>query len=256
MKSRQLVLPILAVAGMVLSGCSQVPKDYSLDETPSFGDTVNFGGSATPDGWSSPSAGDTPLGISEIVDAQHPGAISKDKCTFQRSIEYIPSGYESRGDDYLTRDYIYKLSRTATEKNPVLKSVKVRTEDSPLEMLTASVTESLPEGASTESKVAVRALAGARSTGYNVESKMQGPYDADASRGLPVVFLKASCSGDNKIDDGEWNKLLDSTVVALNSPIKAPEEKVDVQPSPPAPPAPGMDPPATDPPATDPPAGE
>lgn len=225
MKKSHKIIPLLAVVGIALSACtSSANENIGFDTVPELGDFIHFSGSSMPDGWQSSMAGGT--GINENVDAENPDPSIKGNCIFTRSVQYLPRGYEPRGDEYNTKEFVNDMKSSFKNSDSEVKSVSVKTEDGFLEMLSSSLSYDDADSGKTTTRFAVRAMSEVKSSGYKAENPPESPYAQNQAEGVPAIFLKADCTKGEELSDDEWKKLLDSTTVSLNSPLPKPTEEV------------------------------
>jgi hypothetical protein len=224
MKSLKIILPVMAVAVMTLTSCSGGDTG-SLSKTPKIGSAVFFADSQAPAGWNT-KAGYTNNGLKALVSKQNPVALSKGNCSYTQQITYLADYFHGRTDEYLTRQYIYDNAQIANILPNDLKSVKVSTDSGDLEMLSTSYeVKGSAVGNAKDAKtpdsyrtVAVRAIDTSLATGYDVPAGQKGPYDSDATKGVPVVVLTEECPTQSDFNQNDWDSLLKSTKVDLNQP--------------------------------------
>ena len=214
----------MAVAMMALTSCS-AGNSGGLDKTPKVGSAVFFADSKAPDDWNA-KAGYTNNGLKPLVAKQNPVALSKGNCSYTQQITYLADYYHGRTDDYLTRQYIYENAQIAGILPAALKSVKVSSDSGDLEMLSTSYeVKGSVVGNSKDAKtpdsyrtIAVRVIDNSLSTGYDIPAGQKGPYDSDATKGVPVVVLTEECPTQGEFAQSDWDSLIKSTKVNLNEP--------------------------------------
>lgn len=218
MKTHLRFIPLLAIASIALSACSpSADKVVGFDTTPEIGDVIHFSGSTTTDGWNIQPSGGT--GINATVDAEHPDPSVKGNCYFSRTVEYLPEGYASRGDDYNSKQFVYDMGSSFRNFDPEVKTITVGTEKSPIELISSSVSYDDPSAGKTTTRFAVRAISEVKKSGYDVKNAPESPYAKNAGEGVPVIFLKADCVKGETLSDDDWNKLMESTKISLDSPV-------------------------------------
>jgi hypothetical protein len=218
MKTKKTFISLLLVAGATLAGCANASSQpVTIDTTPEISDVISFAGSTVPEGWNTQNTGGT--GINATVDTEHPAPATKDKCYFSRTVEYLPSGYEGRGDDYNTRKFIYDFGQSFKNDNLDIQPVTVKTSKGDLAMLSSSVSYEDEASGKTTTRIAVRAISSVKKSGYDITNPPTDPYAKNAAEGLPVVFLKTDCVGGQTISDDEWKSLLSMTTVTLDGTV-------------------------------------
>ena len=241
MKSLKIILPAMVVAMMALTSCS-AGNSGGLDKTPKVGSAVFFADSKAPDGWNA-KEGYTNNGLKPLIAKQNPVALTKGNCSFTQQVTYLADYYHGRTDDYLTRQYIYENAQIAGILPSSLKSVKVSSDSGDLEMLSTSYeVKGAAVGNAKDAKtpdsyrtIAVRVIDTSLSTGYDVPAGQKGPYDSDATKGVPVVVLTEECPTQGEFVQSDWDALLKSTKVNLNEAAPsdpAPTEKPSAPASP------------------------
>lgn len=219
---------------MALTSCS-AGNAGGLDKTPKVESAVFFADSKAPDGWAA-KAGYTNNGLKALIAKQNPVALSKGNCSYTQQITYLADYYRGRTDDYLTRQYIYENAQIAGILPAALKTVKVSTDSGDLEMLSTSYeVKGSAVGNSKDAKtpdsyrtIAVRVIDNSLSTGYDIPAGQKGPYDSDATKGVPVVVLTEECPTQGEFVQSDWESLLKSTKVNLKESAPsdpAPSEK-------------------------------
>lgn len=227
LRSSKASLAILAIAGIALTSCTPASGAVAaMGETPEFGDAVHFDGSSSIDGWSLPPSG-SDADEHKIVKAQHPDPYFKDACYFSRTVEYLPAGYAPRGDEHITKQYIYTMGAAFKDTSPEMKTISVKTDSGTIEMLESTFQYEDGESGKTTVQLAARALADVRTSGVEVKNAPDSIYTENPGEGVPLVLLKADCTDGQAVSQKDWDALMGATVIALDSPIVETAKVID-----------------------------
>lgn len=201
-----------------------------MGKTPNVGDTVFFADSHAPDGWKAKESY-SDQAMKALTAKQNPAALTDGKCSFTQQVTFLPDYYQSRGDDYLSRQYLYDNAQIAGTLPEALKVISTSTDSKDLEMVSATyVVKGVPEKTGKDATVtpdsfraiAVRALDKSLNNGYDVPAGQRGPYESDAAKGLPTIVLIEDCPSQKDFKADQWESLVKSSKVNLTQP--APSE--------------------------------
>lgn len=205
------IIAILVLIGTLLF-TFVIKTPLGIGKTPTTGEIIKFRAEITPpEGWRA---------MPVVIDSENPPKASEQNpeilenkdgtCEYLRQIFFAPANQAGRGDDYLTRNYLYQLAGTnnvdvskfstvniATEKR--LKPLVALTFDYPV---TNTVGDKQVEG---KRAVAVRAIDSLQATGD------------ENTQGIPFVSMSYSCQDKKDYSTDVWDALLKNTQVILHS---------------------------------------
>lgn len=240
MKKTTVVL--LATSLLALSGCSSEPKSLSLDETANITTYPTFENLNTiPEGWQQEPMAPPAEGEENQASAtlkKHPLVIyNADKtCSFTQSVGYAPSYDANKGDNYLSKDAVYKQAASGDKLVEKVTTYNINSNKGLIQFAYATYDVPTAGVAMADSPAAAAALQAADkkttrtyrvtavrtfdktlSTGFPLaENSPAGPFGSDASKGLPSVSLIYSCSTQAAFNEDDAKKFMDQARITLS----------------------------------------
>lgn len=237
MKKTLTAVSLLAV--LTATGCTSSPEEtgISLDEkvgaksTPSFNEMEG-----TPAGWVSTLTAEIPEAEKEEAKAHfklRPPALTNEAktCTYSQTPANIPSYMLNRGEDFLSKAYVYQLSESeGSLPQKEISSVGIETSAGKMEFAYAAYdpkvtdiknnTNKDADSSNTEKVQVYRAVAVRVFDALVDQKQMSGnsapaPFGSDSSKTLPGVVLTYECNTKEAFNEEEAKSLFASTRVDI-----------------------------------------
>lgn len=213
---------MVAVVGTTLA----VGGTHGMNDTVNVSKWAHFDKVESIEGFTAPIPR-TDTGSSALVSKQSTNSISKNDntCSFNGQISYLPSYNAGRGDDYLTKNYLYNISEGNGVTVGEFDSVKVASDQGKIEAFSTAYeyqqeqTDPATGKTSTAFKyrsVAVRVIDTPTDI-EGLETAAEGQFGSDPKKGLPVITLSYDCDNEESFDKKEWKKLVSSVSLDLNA---------------------------------------
>lgn len=232
MKFLKMIIPISAVVAIGAAAFA-APPFSSIEKTPEIKGSIFYSMKNTPSGFSL-AAGYNNSDLSEVTGKQNPNPIKNDAgtCTFSPTIAYLPLTGTGRGDDYLTRSYIYESAQISAHLPSTIKKNYVSAGKTNLEILVSSYDVPASKNNSENKSGYYRTIA-VRS----MDTTAPIPYvTGTEANGIPTITMTYDCQTANDYKDADFSALLSSVDVNLTDSISnapAPEkDTVKITPEP------------------------
>lgn len=211
MKFTKMIIPVIAIGAIGVSSFA-APAFSSIEKTPEVHGSIFYSMKNIPSGFSLVSGYDN-SGLSELTGKQNPNPIKNDAgtCTFSPQIAYLPLTGTGRGDNYLTRSYIYENAQISAHLPSAIKKNHVSAGKTNLEILVSSYDVPASKNNSENKSgyyrtVAVRAL----------DTTATIPYVTDTeAKGIPAITMTYDCQTAGDYKDADLSALLSSVDVNL-----------------------------------------
>lgn len=204
MKFSKMIIPISAIAGIGVASFL-APASSNIEKTPEITGSIFYSMKNIPSGFGL-AAGYNNSDLSEVTGKQNPNPVKNNAgtCTFSPTVAYLPSDFAGRGDNYLTRSYIYENAQISAHSPSAIKNKFVSAGNTNLEILVSSYDVPASKDSSDDKKgyyrtVAVRAI----------DVTVPVPY-ASETKGLPAVIMTYDCQTENDYRESDLSALLSS----------------------------------------------
>lgn len=232
---------VLLLATVAMTGCSQGGEETGLSLSSSTGvkEAATFEPLANmPDGWASSLTSEIPESEKAVAEAsfkKNPVRIDKaDKsCTYTQQSIVMPSYLANRGDDFLSRSYIYEQAQSGGEMpKGTIEQVPVNTNIGKVAFAystysTTAYMMGINNLAPADGKTEIKPGKIYRATAVRVfdslvdANKAQvaeappGLYGSDSKKGLPGIALTYECSKEESFNEEEAKKLFAETRINI-----------------------------------------
>jgi len=239
-KMKKTLTAVSLLAVLAVTGCTSTAKGdmgLSLEEKTGATAAPEFKKmEGTPEGWTSTLTAEIPEGEKEEAEAHfrlHPADLSNaDKtCTYSQEPAMMPSYKLNRGEEFLSKDYIYEQS----ESNGSLPkgeptSVPVETSAGKLEFAYAAYSPKVTDLKSNTDKnakatdaktvqvyraVAVRVFDTLVEQKLQVSNPVTAPFGSDSTKILPGVVLTYECNTEEAFNEEEAKSLFAASRVEI-----------------------------------------
>lgn len=237
MKKKLTVVALFAV--LTATGCTSSPEDtgLSLDEKVGSKSVPTFNEmQGTPEGWTSTLTAEIPA--EEKAEAEEyfkfqPPALRNgaDTCTYSREPANMPSYMLNRGEDFLSKAFIYQLSESdGSLPQKEISSIPVETSAGKLEFAYTTYEPKVTDIKKNTDKeadplkaeatqvyraVAVRVFDGLIDQERIAGNPAPGPFGSDSTKTLPGVVLTYECNTKEAFNEEEAKSLFAATRVEI-----------------------------------------